>query len=481
MASSTFISGLNTNFAIQGNPGQTPSLFQPAIAAMGSAVGQITPNQPRGADAIGMISGQPPAKTRALLNGQRAAIANPSNAVVSPLVGNFGYTPGVPMPGEKKAPITPVIRGTDTEQPNARIPYNRHFTTLNALRKKPYGQDANRNWIDLPSHRGLALIKKQVASKHVIKLRANANYSPGSRTPMLGAGGSVHERMDSLCALNMGRTELITAQAGVALDPVAFNKEVGFYYKYLFETDPDRARRFSCEDFFYGDDEDAASGWSIDGACSQEEGDQGTPTSSNDGLTSLMFPTSGKMGKGKVMTVMGAGQHELLEYAKSRGQRQGGILWGAFTRMPLQENNGKLQYYTISHKSGPLEALPMNMPAMTLESDTPTAIQKRGGNYAAVIHSLRPPQLEFFYTPDGSRPDLSFTKCENEWGDISYDGLVFPIARVLFMPMYLDPQPPLVNGEDTRRVPCTNGYDILKANYFTAILFANKDGALENI
>jgi hypothetical protein len=171
----------------------------------------------------------------------------------------------------------------------------------------------------------------------------------------------------------------------------------------------------------------------------------------------------------------------MLEYAKRRGQRQCAVLYGRFVFMALQENNGKSQNYVVSHKSGPLEALPMNTPQMTINSDTPAAISKWGDKYKDVVHSLRVPQLEFFYSPDGSRPDLSFTKSENSWGDVSYDGLLFRISRVLFMPLYLDPQPPLIRGDDARCAPCTNGFDILKDNYHTAIVYPSKDGALTNI
>jgi len=282
-------------------------------------------------------------------------------------------------------------------------------------------------------------------------------------------------------ALNTNRSEMITSRPLVAADPVPWNKEIAMHYLDKFENDPENYRNLELSDLWYGDDNKPETGWCFDGVCSMEEGDQGTPTRDADGVDNFMMPAGGRMGKGKIMTVIIAGQQEMLDYGKSRGLIGCATLWGRLSRMPLQELGGLEQTYTVSHKSGPLMALPLYAPGSTLKTQPLATMKAKGPAYAELVHTFRPPQFEFFYMPDGSKPPMSFSKSVNEWGDVKYDAILCPIARVLFPPLHNESKMPLPSGDSIMSAPCTDGLDIMKREYFTGIVFASKDGALDAI
>jgi hypothetical protein len=431
------------------------------------AAGKRSAEELGGAAASGIRA---PSRMISYLNGQRALLTAPANAMAAPPPGLAFSPPGVlsdfryasaPTDGlDAPSRFRPTLPDRD-EHANIRVPINR------VLYAMPRGSP-----LQLPGHDEIAIVKKSTPRHRNVRLT--------DTKPHIGTQAGY---VDSYAAGNTGRSTLIQAQPVHGLNVQAWNFVIAEKLLELFKTDRARYDRLSTHELWFGTDGgmDAYDanyddvpldfcGWSIDGVPRVEETAEGRSARDNDGY-SWASPSGGigtrptaPSSAAKKLTMIASGSQHIIDYGGGRGMCEGGLCYLVLARTTLPVTSGRTVTYTLGHKAGPL-SIPAGGANMTLELPP---------RPAGDLHDFRPPQLCWVMSPDGSVLDPAYQENVDERGREHCDAIPLRVGRVMWAPDRFTYRP-APGPADLK--PMTNGYELMLQPKFVCLLDPCKDGA----
>jgi hypothetical protein len=268
----------------------------------------------------------------------------------------------------------------------------------------------------------------------------------------------------------------------------ALNEYLTIKQHELFKKDIVRYRNLEPADIIQGVDDQAWTGWMIDGIVINETAVGGGSTRFTDGyernhLKSMNFNSKTMPALPmKNVTTIRAGRSRMVDYFDGRGITPGSTQWLIVTKKVRAQRD---HTYTLSAKAGPYsQTNGSGVVQRTRKPDDIKAAKALQGKtldatamYKALEHECTPFQLFFLSVPDGSSPPLAFKEWEDEWGCMHYNAHFIQISRLIFEPYQYIPLPSIWDPSDAAFHPFRNASDPLIRKLIEGVLlFPSKDG-----
>jgi hypothetical protein len=230
-------------------------------------------------------------------------------------------------------------------------------------------------------------------------------------------------------------------------------------------------------DIWHGREDIPCSGWDFAGVVLDETTPSSHSTVLDDGITDNMrgrgLYSMPRDGNAKRETITFSGQVDMVNMFESKGIQEGAALWLVIKKWDV----GTHFNIVTSHKGRildlPVDGVHHSFHFASVEEMAGWKAFKGLPKDELPKHPYRPVLGGLVATPDGSELADDFADYEDEWG-YTQRGLKFRIGRIVFAPIHLKWQPPIMSPEKLK--PYVDGYKCLLGDKMTILLDADRTG-----